>query len=128
MLLDRGRNLLFGIFAVPLKKVTPTQIMDVAWAVDASRGLAERLVEAGIITAGDRDFLNGVVDQAVGAHEGDATAAMEAFGDEEQVHQTFRGAIGLTESGGVSRVEESVQELGLDDLDEVSAVQETPGR
>ena len=99
--LDRGRNLLFGIFAVQHKRVTPTQLMDVAsgWAVDSSRGLADRLVEAGAITEADRKLIEGLVDYAVSAHEGDATAAMEAFGGEEQVHQTFRGTIGLTESG-----------------------------
>jgi len=34
--MDRDRNLLFGVLAVQLKKVTPSQIMDAAgaWATD----------------------------------------------------------------------------------------------
>ncbi len=128
--MERDRSLLFGIFAVQLKKVSPTELMEMAraWAVEPSLGLADRLVKAGAMSESDRILLEGFVDDAVRAHDGDATATMEAFGGEEQVHQTFRGTIVLTELGGISTVEGSVEKLVPGELGDVSAVRETPGR
>lgn len=128
--MDRDRNLLFGIFAVQLKKVTPTQLMEVAgaWAVEPARDLSQRLVEADYLSEGDRKVLAGFVDQAVGEHGGDAVAALETFGGEEQVHQTYRGSIVMTGSGGVSRAEDQAGRLVELDSESVPAVQETPGR
>jgi hypothetical protein len=44
--MDRDWNLLFGVFAVQLRKITSSQMVDIAgaWATDPSRDLAERLV------------------------------------------------------------------------------------
>ena len=43
--MDRDTNLLFGVFAVQLRKITPPKLVDVAaaWVTDPSRNLAARL-------------------------------------------------------------------------------------
>ena len=105
--MDRDRNLLFGIFAVQLRKATPSQLMEVAgaWVMEPGRDLSDRMVEAGVLDVRDRELLSGLVEQAVRDHAGDAGATLATFGGEEQVHQTYRGSIVLTESGGVSQLE-----------------------
>ena len=128
--MDRDRNLLFGIFAVQLKKVTPTQLMEAAaaWAVEPSRDLSSRLVEAGALSESDRELISGLVDQAVQAHDGNATATLQTFGGEEEVYRSYRGSIVLSGSGGVSRTEDLPTEPLEDDTGAVPAVQESPGR
>ena len=56
--MERDRNLLFGVFAVQLKQVTPIQLVEVAgaWAVNPAESLADRLVEAGHISEADRSI------------------------------------------------------------------------
>ena len=128
--MQRDRNLLFGIFAVQLGKVTPTQLMEIAgaWAVDPSRDLSQRLVEAGALSERDRGLLDEFVGNAIQAHGGDAAATLETFGGEEQVDLSFRGSIVLTDSGGISRIEDEAT-LRLEETpDSVPGVQETPGR
>jgi len=128
--MERDRNLLFGIFAVQLKQVTPIQLMEVAgaWAVEPERDLSQRLAEAGYLSEHDRQLLSGLVDQAVRAHDGNATKALETFGGQEQVHRSYRGSIVLTASDGVSRGGEQAAKLAEADPDSVPAVQEAPGR
>lgn len=102
--MDRDRNLLFGILGVQLRKFTPAQLIDAAagWVADPSRDLAARLVEAGVIGEKDRKLLLELVEHAVYAHGGDASATLDAFGGEQQLAQSFHGAIVLTEDGTVS--------------------------
>ena len=128
--MDRDRNLLFGIFVVQLKQVTPTQLMEVAaaWAVEPECDLSHRLVEGGHLTERNRQLLSDLVDQAVRAHDGNATVALEAFGGEEQVHRSYRGSIVLIGSEGVSRATDRAIDQAEADPDSVPAVQETPGR
>lgn len=89
--MDREKNLLFGVFAVQLRKLSPTQIMEAAaaWAADPSKDLSTRLVDARLITEHDRDLLAGLVEQAVNAHGGDSKAALETFGGEQAACQTL---------------------------------------
>ena len=58
--MDRDRNLLFGVFAVQLKKITPQQLASAAgaWAADPSQDLAEWLVEAGALSKQDRELID----------------------------------------------------------------------
>jgi hypothetical protein len=48
--MKRDHNLLFGVFAVQLNKVSPAQLMDAAgaWATDPSRDIPTRLVESNV--------------------------------------------------------------------------------
>ena len=128
--MDRDRNLLFGIFAVQLHKVDPIHLMEVAgaWAVDPSRDLGRRLVEEQALSEHDRAILSALVDEAVKAHSGDANAALETFGGEDQVQHSFRGTIILTESGGVSRLEEQPTKRYDPAEDAIPGVEEAPGR
>ncbi|MBI4557150.1 MAG: protein kinase [Candidatus Hydrogenedentes bacterium] len=128
--MDNDRNLLFGVLAVQLRKVTQTQVMDIAaaWAMDPSRDLPGRLVEAGLLSKEDRELLGGFVQQAIDAHGGDSAAAMESFGGDEQVHQSFRGSIVREDSGRVSVVTTPMPVGEAMDPESVPAVRETPGR
>jgi len=90
----RDRNLLFGILAVQLRKITPEQLVEAGagWAADPSRELPQRLQEAGAIGQRDCELIVALVDQAIAVHDGDATAALDALGGEEEVERSFRGS------------------------------------
>ena len=85
--MDQDRNLLFGVFAAQLTKVTPSQIMEhaAAWAMDPSRDLSQRLIDDGVISAEDRSLIANIVDQAVNSHNGDASSALDTFGPQREV-------------------------------------------
>ena len=127
---EYDRNLLFGVLAVQLRRVTPAQLIEVAaaWAAEPSLDLATRLVNTGLISEKDRDLILGFVDQAVQAHGGDTKATLSAFGGEEQIHQSFGGSIERTESGGIRSVTPTVEVLEEIDPDAVPGVYEPPGR
>ncbi len=128
--MNRDQNLLFGVLAVQLRKITPTQLVDVAgaWATDPSRDLPERLVELGLLSAADKDLVAEICHRAVEDFDGDASKTLLSFGGEDVVHQTFRGSIIMEEDGGVSRIEDLSSSPVSSDPDSVPAVQETPGR
>jgi serine/threonine protein kinase len=127
--IERDRNLLFGIFAVQLRKVTAVQLIDAAaaWAADPTRDVPERLVNAGAMSAADCDLVNGFVEHAVQAHGNDPVATLAAFGGEEQVDRTYRGTLTLTPAGGVS-VSSEPTVLSNESFDEIPGIQESPGR
>ena len=83
--LTRDHNLLFGVFAVQLHKVTPVQLMDVAasWAADTTRDIPSRMVELKILTDADRLLLERLVHEAVSAHGGDVAQTLLSFGGDE---------------------------------------------
>lgn len=99
--MEQDRNLLFGVFAVQLGKVTSSRLMQAAaaWAVDPVQALDRRLVQDGAITEQDRELIQRLVDEAIRAHSGDAHATLSAFGGEHRVMQTFGGTIRITPSG-----------------------------
>ena len=65
--MGRDRNLLFGVLAVRLKQVTPSQLVDAAgaWATDPERDLSQRLVELGALSDADCRFIDDVVERAI---------------------------------------------------------------
>lgn len=134
--MTRDQNLLFGVFAVQLNKVSAKQLMDVAaaWATDASRDIPSRLVELKILSEADRILLQRIVDEAVAAHGGDGQKTLASFGGEEQIHQVYRGSIVLTADGQVSipptarSIETASFAPRSDDVTTVKGVFETPGR
>ena len=93
--MERDRNLLFGVFAVQLGKISPSQLVDVAasWATDPSRDLGERLIEIGMLSSHDEMLISNLVNQVILDHQGDASAALESFGGEAQVRVSFRESI-----------------------------------
>jgi hypothetical protein len=96
--MDRDRNLLFGVLAVQLGKVSPAQMMEVAgaWATDPSRDLAQRLLEACSLSEKDCALIQSFADQAIAAHSGDGSAAIECFGGETQVEQSLGPSMAQT--------------------------------
>jgi WD40 repeat protein/serine/threonine protein kinase len=130
--MERDHNLLFGVFAVQLHKVSPTELMDVAgsWATDPSRDIPTRLVESKALSKKDCKLLSRLVKEAVAAHGGDGTAALQSFGGEESLQQTFRGTVHLTDSGTVqlSAAPEVTIPLKEEVPDEVPGVIENEGR
>jgi serine/threonine protein kinase len=128
------RNLLFGVLAVQLRKVTPTQLVDIAgaWAMDPSRCLGDRLLEAKIVSPEDKVLLDGLVDQAIKTFDGDASLALESFGGEEEVYHSFRGSVAMTDSGGIKSVAVTKRDEGevaeAEELGDIPAVEEMPSR
>lgn len=132
--MDRDRNLLFGVLAVQLRKVTPTQLVDIAgaWAMDPSRCLGDRLLEAKIVSPEDKVLLDGLVDQAIKTFDGDASLALESFGGEEEVYHSFRGSVAMTDSGGIKSVavtkRDEAEVAEAEELGDIPAVEEMPSR
>jgi len=106
--------------------------MDVAgaWATDPSRDIPTRLVEAKALEKKECALLERLVNEAVAAHNGDSHAALESFGGEEGIQQTFHGTIRLTDSGTVqlSAAPEVTIPLKDEKPDEVPGVIENSGR
>ena len=92
--MDRDRNLLFGVFAVQLKKATPSQIMAAAgaWASDQSRDLPSYLEDHGAISDAEKRLILGLVDHAVDAHEGDAAATLQRVAQQDATATPIRRA------------------------------------
>ncbi len=134
--MDRDRNLLFGVFAVQLNKVSAIQLMEAAgaWAVEPSKGIPERLVAARALSQGDLDLIQRIVDEAVAAHDGNAGQTLKSFGGDAQVHRSYRGSIVLTPDGQVSIPPTDVTPHGSTgsksdpDVGSIKGVFETPGR
>ncbi|MDZ4860302.1 MAG: protein kinase [Candidatus Hydrogenedentes bacterium] len=126
--MDNDLNLLFGVFAVQLRKVMPAQLMEAAsaWAIDPSRSLAARLVEINAMGTDDANLIRRLVNEAVAAHNGDVAATLRTLGGDHLVEQTFAGAIvpsrGPLPSGNIA---EPIRYL---DGQSIPGVQETPGR
>ena len=66
---EGDKNLLFGVFAVQLRKVTPQEIMAAAgaWAADTTKDIPTRLLQQGVLTPADVEFIARLVDEAVRA-------------------------------------------------------------
>jgi len=103
--MERDRNLLFGVMAVQLRRITPAQLVEVAaaWATDPTHDLAERLVGSGALSASDRELLERLVGEAVAVHGGDVAATLSLLGGDEEVRRSFGGAV-ERDPAGVVRV------------------------
>lgn len=99
--MEQDRNLLFGVLAVQLGKVTSNRLMQAAaaWAIDPATPLDARLVEQGALNAADRELIDRLVSEAIRAHSGDAKATLATFGGPEQVVKTFGGTVAITKDG-----------------------------
>jgi len=132
--MDRDRNLLFGVLAVQLRRVSPDQLVDAAaaWAADFESDLGSRLVEAGVLSSSDQELIGRLVEGAIAGHQGDAAATLEAFGGEAEVTQSFGGSVTRTPSGEVrySVVETMApRDVGRDaSVTTKPVVTEAPGR
>ncbi|MBI2422945.1 MAG: protein kinase [Candidatus Hydrogenedentes bacterium] len=128
--MDRDRNLLFGVFAVRLKGISPQNLMDAAaqWALDPSRDISERLVEAKIITMQDREVLLQLVDGAIQAHGGRSEDALHSLGGMKAVEDSFMGSLQETAEGLSWAIATKAAPLGQFRQQELPIVREVPGR
>ncbi len=128
--MERDRNLLFGIFAVQIKGVSPNQIVEAgaAWAVDPAQSLSKRLVQQGALTHADAKLIDQLVDVAIAANHGDASQALEALGGEDRVDKTFHGSLVRTPSGGMETRPMVFDSIFGDPAVLLSAAEERPGR
>jgi len=124
----KDRNLLFGILAVQLRRVTPAQLVTAAakWAVEPDKEIAAFLREADVLSQNDVHLLNQFVDAAIAAHHGDAEATLTAFGGNEQLLHSFAGCVHRTRDGNLE-IQVSPEARGEWD-GASSTVQEAPGR
>lgn len=125
----RDQNLLFGIFAVQLNQITSSQLAaaGAAWATDQSSSLRARLIEAGVLSVQDADFVDEIVSRAIAKHGGNAEETLAQFGGDQQIHQSFAGAIAFTKSGGLQPTVASEDIVRFDNSD-IPGVTEVPGR
>jgi len=132
--MDRDRDLLFGVLAVQLRRVSPDQLVEVAaaWAADPESDLSQRLVEAGVLPSSDRELIGRLVEGAIAGHHGDVVATLEGFGGEAEVTRSFGGSVTRRASGGVrySVVETVAPREGGRDSSATTkpVVTEAPGR
>ncbi len=125
----RDRDLLFGMLAVQLRGVTPAQLAEVsaAWTADPAVTLAQRMVDTGLLSGGDRALLETLVEDAVRTHDGDTAAVMALMGGREHVEKTcFAGQDGNLDDIDTSPMEGTA--FSADGGPEVSGVHEAPGR
>ncbi|HOZ48319.1 MAG TPA: protein kinase [Candidatus Hydrogenedentes bacterium] len=125
--MERDRNILFGVLAMRLKKVKASRLRQTAeqWAHDPESDLGQRLVAAGALTESDREKIESMVDSAAKVYEGNATAALTAFGGDEEVQRTFGDSL----APGAPETTPTIPGGAVSEgADEIPAVREHPGR
>ncbi|MDZ4860327.1 MAG: protein kinase [Candidatus Hydrogenedentes bacterium] len=128
--MEQDRNLLFGVLAVQLGKVSSSRLMQAAaaWAVDPTQPIHTRLVDDGALSAQDCELIQRFVAEAIHAHAGDARATLNTFGGEDQVLKTFGGAIKLTNEGAQPASTRPQTATTATPTESDTGVLETPGR
>lgn len=113
--MDRDRNLLFGVSAVQFDQIVPKAFVRAArkWAADQSREISEYLVEDGLLTEHDCEFIQWTVDRAIEASGGDTAAALEHLGGAEALDSASAGLIKMTDDGGIRVAAQDPQPVEL---------------
>ncbi len=138
----RDWNLLFGVIAVQLRFITPSELSKAAaaWATEPEKELGAVLLDMGYIREPDKSLIDRLLERQVGVHAGDTSETLKSFGGARAVHESFAGSIAVNDKG----VEASLHSLGgkpgdryskrpgpspgerLDDTDSITV--EHPGR
>ncbi|MBI5092388.1 MAG: serine/threonine protein kinase [Candidatus Hydrogenedentes bacterium] len=128
--MSRDRNLLFGVLAVQLDKITPLQLAEAAevWASDPSQPLHSHLLTRNLLSTKDSTLLQTLVEAAIRAHNGIDSDALASFGGEDQIRRCFSNVISLTPDGGFRYIPSTSSEIADSELGMLPAVEETPGR
>ncbi|MBI5093861.1 MAG: serine/threonine protein kinase [Candidatus Hydrogenedentes bacterium] len=115
---DRDRNLLFGLLAAQLRRVSATSVASAtkAWESDRTRDLPDRLVDDGALSEDERSMLLGLVERAIEQPDDEAGATRDALGSITWVETT------RAESGSDAPCR------SVDSLVTFPAVDECPGR
>ena len=128
--MNRDRDLLFGILAVQLQRVTREQsaAAGALWVADPSRSLGDYLVESHALSEADRHVVDNALENTIEASGGDASKALESVGGEKQIHESFMASLVLTESGHLCSTIPFLPLGTVRAIADVAGVQETPGR
>lgn len=126
--IERYRNLLFAVLAVQMRLISNEDFVEAtdAWSADPTSVLSERLVNSGATTGEEKDFIEKLVAQWIDHFGGDAMRAFDRLGGHAEVAEQLT----LVES---EEGDELADRLGIrldvdDVLDDVSVVDESPGR
>ncbi len=95
------RNLLFGLLAIQLQKITPAQIAQITRGQEdvTTTPLSRHLVDKGALSQDDATMIEAMVDEAIRVRGDDPDTTFTAFGGEATVAQTFGDSLGLTAQG-----------------------------
>ncbi|MCC6697494.1 MAG: protein kinase [Candidatus Hydrogenedentes bacterium] len=130
--MDKDRNLLFGVVAVQLRRVTPAQLVEIAgaWAMDPSKDLSQRLTEAGILSESERKRLGDYVDDIVKAHGEDSQAALASIHQARTIQNSIEGMYNSLQGTSPPDMTKPslMQWLDIDSTRSLPAVEEAPGR
>lgn len=131
--MNQDRNLLFGVLAVQMGKVTPAQLTEIAasWMSDPSRPLDERFLSSHLISEKDHKLLLAFVEQAVQLNEGDPKQTLASIANEESVRRTLGPELSHAFGMSTPTVPGLPPEFEMSNpkgLESWPAVQESPGR
>ncbi|MCC6487213.1 MAG: hypothetical protein IT364_06905, partial [Candidatus Hydrogenedentes bacterium] len=130
--MDKDRNLLFGVVAVQLRRVTPAQLVEIAgaWAMDPSKDIPQRLTDASILSEAERKRIEAFVDEIVMAHGEDSQAALNSLQQARTVQDSIEGICNTLDEVSPTAVTKPahLRWLEIGPLSAVPAVEETPGR
>src|SRR5258708_7189737 len=89
--LSADRNLIFGLLALQMDFLTSEQLLDAlhAWMLRKSTPIGEILRERGLLTGRRRVLLEGIVEEHIAQHGGDAVASLAALRVEDSVRADF---------------------------------------
>ena len=128
--MDRDRNLLFGVLAVQLRRVSPGQLVEAAalWLAEPSKPLSNRLIQLGALTPADRAFLDSIVENTLHLHGDDSRRAYTSIAGPDE----WQKMLSLAPASEALHSVSTMLGMPLDVRDvrtgSISAVDETPGR
>ncbi|NUM56909.1 MAG: protein kinase [Candidatus Hydrogenedentes bacterium] len=126
--MNHRRNLIFGILAVQLHKLSPGKMAELAAAAaaDPTQDLPERVVSEKLISPENRDLLVSLVNEAIKEHGGDSQAALDWIRGTDSTYATLTAA----SSAGVTEPFRR-EDAGISDaeyLRTLDGMRERPGR
>jgi len=124
------QNLLFAAFAVQLRMAAAPQALEAtaSWAVDPAKGIPERLLSMGAISAEGRELLGRLVEAATEEFEGDAAPALRAAMEDELYCGRYYERVVIHAPRGDDQSTVAGPGVGLVDAGSFDVTHETPGR
>lgn len=129
---NRDRNLLFALFALLLRYIDGEQFTDAvqAWTDNPSVSLADYLVDTRRLSPPNREYIDGLVAQALEFHDGNLSQALASLGGHERIAGIIRATTDATTNTLLSTklaldLPESMPEW---DPTEAVSLEEKPGR
>lgn len=91
----RDLNLLFGVMAVQLRFIKPSDLARAAalWAAAPEKEIGSVLVDMGLLDPDKKEEIDRVIAMQLRDHEGDASSALASFGGGRAVQESFAASI-----------------------------------